>query len=167
MGDQATSRAVLSSYFQRIEALPSRSRSVSPVGVIRSTRQFVASRHQTRSSVRSPSSRATPPNVEPPSGTSSAPCARTSPDQPVSFDASIRFARAAALMSVSEAGSSRSTVGGAQTASASSATTSQRAAGTICTTYVAGPSGPTGPMGYDLQRERGYHGAMRQVLLLP
>ena len=43
-------------------------------------------------------------------------------------------------------------VGGAQTPSASSATTSQRAAGTILTTYVGAPNRRTGRMGYDLRR---------------
>ena len=136
MDDQVTSRAVVSSYLNRIEVLPSRSRSVSPVEVIRSIRQCSASRHHTRRSVRSPSSREMPPNVEPPTGRSSEPWARTSPVQAVRVESRTRSARSAAPMSVSETGSTRSRVGGAQTPTASSATTSQRAAGTISTTYV-------------------------------
>jgi hypothetical protein len=91
---------------------------------------------------------------------------RTSPDQPVSIAARMRWARTGAEMSVSEAGSTRTTIVGAHTASASSATTSQRAAGTMETTYVGGNSRRTGRMGYDLRRVRGYDVDMRQVLLL-
>ena len=58
--------------------------------------------------------------------------------------------------------------GARRRASASSATTSQRAAGTMPhNVRRARRAARTGRMGYDLRRRRGYDGAMRQVLLLP
>src|SRR3954453_6400928 len=83
-----------------------------------------------------------PPKVDPVSGTDSDPWARTSPVHPSSGEARIRDARVVAVTGEPEAGSDRSTIGGAHTASARSATTSQRAAGTMETTYVAARNRP-------------------------
>ena len=88
----------------------------------------------------------------------------TSPDQPSAAEAWIRFARAVALMSLSWAGTTCSSAGAVAHAIATTATTIQRAAGSMVFT-VRGCT-ERAPLSDGTTTSSRYDGAMRQVLLL-
>ena len=111
---------------QRISAGPLRIRSVSPVLRIRSIRQSSAARHQTRRSLSSPSSWASP-TKESLSGTCRAPVVWTYPDQGWSAEAWIRATRSAGAIPGSATGRACHTTGTPTSAAAATSTTSQRA----------------------------------------